>query len=171
MRSFGPYTLTAGILLFILGIIGLVVPRAMSLATSLFLAWLLLIGGALWSYHTWNSFRSSFIDWLKPALLLISGALMLFYPASGVAAIGMLLAFYLLLDSFSSFAMASELRPLPGWGWMIFNAIITLSLALLFLIGWPATSIYLVGIYIAISLIFDGAVLIAIGWAMRKTGI
>jgi uncharacterized membrane protein HdeD (DUF308 family) len=108
------------------------------------------------------------MDWLKPALLLITGGLVLFYPASGVAAVGLLLAIYLLLDAFGSFALAQSIHPAKGWGWMTFNGVISVLLATLFLIGWPATSLWLVGLYVGISLLFDGWALITIGWMLRQ---
>jgi uncharacterized membrane protein HdeD (DUF308 family) len=41
-------------------------------------------------------------------------------------------------------------------------------LAALFMIGWPETSYWLVGLYVAISLVFDGWALLFIGWTLRK---
>ncbi len=167
-RNVGPYTLITGILLLILGSVGIFLPGLMSLEIVLFIAALLLIGGIFWAIHTYKNNPNSFIDWLKPVLLLISGGLMLFYPTPGIAAIGLLLAIYLLLDAFGSFALAHAIHPLKGWGWMTFNGIASLVLALLFLIGWPVTSLWLVGLYVGISLFFDGWALIFLGWALRK---
>ncbi len=43
------------------------------------------------------------------------------------------------------------------------NTLITgILLILLFLIGWPVTSLWLVGLYVGISLLFDGWALVAI---------
>ena len=50
---------------------------------------------------------------------------------------------------------------------MVFNGVISALLAILFLIGWPATSLWLVGLYVGISLVFDGWALITIGWMSR----
>lgn len=108
------------------------------------------------------------MDWIKPALLLIIGGLMLFYPVSGVAVLGLLLSIYLLLDAMHSLALAQSIYPAKGWGWMAFNGLISVLMASLFLIGWPATSLWLVGLYVGISLLFDGWALIAIGWMLRK---
>jgi uncharacterized membrane protein HdeD (DUF308 family) len=168
LRKFGPYTLVTGVLLTILGIVGIVFPILMSLVTGVFVAWLLLIGGVFWAIHTYNYSPKSVMDWLKPALLLIIGGLVLFYPASGVAAVGLLLAIYLLLDAFGSFALAQSIHPAKGWGWMTFNGVTSVLLATLFLIGWPATSLWLVGLYVGISLLFDGWALITIGWMLRQ---
>ena len=167
-NKFGRHTLIAGVLLTILGIIGLIAPGLMSIATAVLVSWMLFFGGAFWSYQIWQSGRRSFLDWLKPILLTLTGGLMLFYPLSGVAAIGLLLAIYLMFDAIGSFMLGKDLHPDKGWGWMAFNGVVSLSLAIFFLIGWPATSLFLVGVYVAISLFFDGWVLMIIGWAARK---
>ncbi len=168
--NFGSYTTTTGILLLVLGAAGIFLPGLVSLGTVFFIAGLLITGGIIWSVHTYKHNAGNVMDWIKPALLLIIGSLILFYPQSGVAAVGLLLAVYLFLDAFGSFALAQLIHPLSGWGWMVFNGIVSLLLALLFLIGWPATSMWLVGLYISISLLFDGGALVAIGMAMRKSG-
>ncbi len=166
--KFGSYTLVTGFLLIILGTAGLFLPGIISLGTAIFVAWLLIVGAIIWATHTYKYHAKSVMGWIKPALLLITGGLMLFYPLSGVAAVGLLLAIYLLMDAFGSFALAQSIHPAKGWGWMTFNGIISALLAMLFLIGWPETSLWLVGLYVSISLLFDGIALIAVGAAIRK---
>ena len=168
LDKFGPYTFITGILLIVLGTVGVFLPGVMSLGTEIFIAWLLLIGAIFWAIHTYKYSPKSVMDWLKPALLFVIGGLMVFYPVSGVAGVGLLLAIYLLLDAFGSFAFAQSIHPAKGWGWMTINGATSAVLAALFLIGWPATSLWLVGLYVAISLLFDGWALLFIGWALRK---
>jgi uncharacterized membrane protein HdeD (DUF308 family) len=60
------------------------------------------------------------------------------------------------------------MHPAKGWGLMTFNGVVSALLASLFLIGWPATSLWLVGLYVSISLLLDGWALVAIGWMLRK---
>ena len=166
--NFGRLSLIAGILLIILGITGVILPELMSLEASILIASLFLIGGVFWLIHSFQARSKEWSEWLKPVLLLISGALMLFYPMTGVATIGLLLAFYLLIDAYGSFLMAYGLRPKKGWGWMVFNGVTSLVLAILFLIGWPVSSLWLVGVYISISLFFDGWGLLTIAWLQHK---
>jgi uncharacterized membrane protein HdeD (DUF308 family) len=168
LEKFGPYTLITGILLIVLGTAGILLPGVMALGTVIFFAWLLLTGGALWAVHTYKYSPNHVMDWLKPALLFVTGGLMLLYPTSGVAAVGLLLAIYLLMDAYGSFVLAQSIYPAKGWGWMTFNGALSFLMAILFLIGWPATSLWLVGLYVGISLLFDGWALVAIGWALRK---
>ncbi|MGV6858481.1 MAG: HdeD family acid-resistance protein [bacterium] len=169
--NFGKRTTIIGWILMIIGAIGMVLPQVMALQATLFIALLFLAGGIMWATHTFKYSRQQWGDWLKPILLIMSGGLMLFYPANGIAALGLLLAIYLMLDAFSSFTLAYGLHPLKGWGWMAFNGVLSLLLSVLFLIGWPETSVFLVGLYVAISLFFDGWSLLIIGRSLKQTGL
>ena len=167
-RSFA-LTLITGILLIILGTTGIIIPAIMSLATVLFLGWVLILGGIMWGYHTLRYDRRSFHHWFKPVLLIVTGSLALWHPLLGVEAVALLMTIYLILDSYGSFAIAHSMKPAKGTGWMTFNGIVSLGLAIFFLISWPESSIWLVGIFVGISILFDGWALLAIAWSLRKT--
>ena len=165
---FGKWSIGIGILLIIIGLAGIFLPSLIALQAIYLTAFLFIVGGTFWLVHAARYSVGYWSDWLKPVLLLISGLLLLLYPAGGLAAIGLLLAFYLLLDAFGSFTMAMALRPFPGWKWMTFNGAVSLLLALLFLIDWPQSSIYLIGLFISISLLLDGIVLTYLGWVQQQ---
>ncbi len=152
-----------GALLFITGVIGAVVPHVFSLVVAVFLGWLLIIGGILTGYLVYLSNGRSMIAWLKPILLVLIGSLFLFYPVAGVATMAILLTVYLLLDALGSLGVAHDLYPLRGWGWMSINGIVSLILAGILLFAWPAGTAILVGLYIGISLAFDGLALFFLG--------
>lgn len=166
--SFGTYTLITGILLILLGLAGIILPNLLALGTVLFLGWLLFLAGLLWAFHTFKYNPKNFSDWLKPTLLLLCSYLIIFYPISGIEVVSLLLAFYLMMDAFGSFSLARTIHPAKGWGWMTFNGVTSLILAILFLIGGPAASMWLIGIYVGISLFFDGFVLTTIGWKIKQ---
>ena len=162
-KKFRTYSVVVGILLIIAGIIGIFLPQVMSLTVSIFVGWLFVFGGLILGYHVIRSYSKNWVAWFKPVILLITGALLLFFPAAAIAAIGMLLMAYFLLDAFAGFTAAYELRGQKGWGWMLINAILSLILAFIFLIGWPFTSVWLVGLFVGISLLMDGIVLLIMG--------
>lgn len=168
LQRFGPHSLAVGILLIILGSVGIVLPGLMSIATLGFVTGMLMLGGTLWAYHTYKNNPGSLIDWLKPLLLILCGALLLLFPLPGVASLALLLTVYLLLDGYGSFSLAYARYPAKGWGWMAFNGVADLALAVIFMSGWPAASLLLVGIFVGVSLVFDGWALIIIGWTIRK---
>jgi len=86
----------------------------MSLSVSMLVGWMLIIGGLISGYHVIKSYHKKWLAWLKPFILLVTGILLLLYPVSGVAALGLLLAIYFLIDAFAGFSFAFELHPLKG---------------------------------------------------------
>lgn len=162
-KRFRKFSLITGILLMVVGIAGAVLPQVMSLVVTVFLGWMLITGGVLLGYFAFLSRGRSMIAFLKPVLLIITGGLFIFYPLAGLAAIALLLTVYLLLDAFGGFGLAYDLYPMRGWGWMAFNGLMSFILALVLFIGWPLTSPLMVGLYVGISLIFDGLALLTVG--------
>lgn len=167
LKSFGKYSIFIGIMLMVVGVTGAVLPGLMSLEAVIFIAVTMLTGGIFWATHTFRYTRHKVMDWLKPLLLIMIALLMLARPDHGIAALGLFLSFYLMMDAFGSFSIAQARYPEKGWGWMLVNGLISVMLSVMFLIGWPQTSTWLVGLYVAISLFFDGLALAIIGWTAK----
>jgi uncharacterized membrane protein HdeD (DUF308 family) len=151
--------------LLLAGIAGIALPQFMSMAVSFFAGWLMIVAGCIAFYITWHGFRDRWIVWLKPFVLVVVGLLILLHPIAGTAALGLILAVYFLLDGFAGAGSAWEFRPRRGWGWLMFNGILSLLLAAIFIAGWPFSSTWLIGLFIGISLFFDGLSLLMLGLA------
>jgi uncharacterized membrane protein HdeD (DUF308 family) len=160
--------MTVSIILLLLGVIGIVLPQFMSMAIAWFIGWLLLAAGIKLLLITWYGFRDRWIVWLKPFVLIIIGLLILFNPIAGAAALGLMLGIYFLLDGFAGVAFAWELRPSSGWGWLMLNGLMSLALAAIFILGWPFTTAWLVGLLVGISLFIDGLTLLMLGLAAKS---
>ena len=167
IRSTSTLIRMSGLLLCILGMGGIFVPGVVSLVIEVFLGWLMVIGGLLWGYTSYQFRGRSFISWLKPLILIVGGSILLSNPASGIDAIALILSIYLFTDAFGSFGMAYERYPLAGWIWLLVNGTLSLALAVLILIGWPQASTIYLGIYVGISLLFDGLSLFILGLALK----
>jgi len=151
------------ILLIILGISGILIPQALSFAIEIFFAGLMIAAGILLAYHNYKSIFTSFINWLKPLILIIGGILLLVFPISGISTIMLVLSFYFFTDAFASFGLSHERYPHSGWVWMTFNGVLSALLAMLILVGWPQSSLIYLGIFVGISLLFDGIALFMLG--------
>ncbi len=149
-----------GIVLSLIGLLGIFLPQVISITLSLLIAVLLIFSGLSLAYLTWYSYNRSGLAWLKPFVLVSLGLLIAFYPITGVAALGLMLIVYFLLDGFASISFAFALKPLPGWGWTLFSGIVSLILAIVFIIDWPFSAMWLVGLFVGISLLFDGIALL-----------
>ena len=151
---------TVGVILMIIGFAGAMFPVAASLTTVVFVAWMLLMSGFLVGYFTYKSDASDWKGWLKALIFFGVGIYMIVSPAGGIATLGLLFSIYFFMDSFSSFALAASFYPNKGWGIWTVNAILSLIMAIIFVAGWPHTSILLIGLLVGFSLFFDGLALV-----------
>ena len=151
---------TVGIILMVLGFLGAVFPVAASVTTLVFVSWLLLFVGVLTGYFTYVTDPSDWRGWLKTLIFLGVGIYMLVSPAAGIATLGLLFSIYFFMDTFSGFMLAGSFYPNKGWGIWAFNALLSLLMAMIFVIGWPHTSIVLIGLLVGFSLFFDGLALV-----------
>lgn len=155
------------ILLMLIGVVGIALPQFLSMAIALFAGWLLLFAGSIALFITWHGFRDRWVTWLKPFALIAVGLLILLNPLAGTAALGLMLAIYFMFDGFAGVGSAWEMRPQQGWGWLMFNGATSLLLAMVFILGWPFSSAWLIGFFIGISLLIDGISLLMFCLATR----
>ncbi|MBD3813520.1 HdeD family acid-resistance protein [Halothiobacillus sp.] len=167
VHGFGRFTLIIGLVLIVLGAVGVMAPVIFSFITATLFAWLLIVSGLVWAWHGYQHGRS-LMDWLKAILLLTVGVLILFQPVIGIASIALLFSAYFLLDAFVSFFLSSKTAQMGIRIWMIFNGLIDIALAVVFLLNWPDAALWMVGLFVGISLIFDGWALTMIGWSIRR---
>jgi len=163
LQKFSKYSKVTGIVFILLGLGGIFYPQIMSLVTAVFYGWLLLFSSFMIAFHTWQTNKSDWLGWLKAVLLFVVGALMAVNPLPGVAALGILLAMYFFMDAFASVALAFRVKPQNNWWLILLNGILSLALGGYLLAGWPFSSLYLVGLFIGLSLFFDGVILLSMG--------
>ena len=160
---FKKYAKISGSIFIVLGAAGIIFPNFMSLTTLVFVSYLMLFAGLSAGWLTWVSNKKDWAGWLKSFLLVLVALLMIFYPMEGVATLGLLFAIYFLADAFAGFGLAFSLKPQKIWWLWLINAITSLVLGVLFIVGWPSSSVFLVGLFVGISLLFDGIALLSGG--------
>lgn len=168
LEKFSTHTILAGILMLVVGAIGIIVPVQMSMVVIALLGWLFIVSAFIQGYITYKTYRGSFSAWLKPILSLVSGILLFVFPIEGVAVLAVMLSAYLMIDAFSSIGFGLDYRPNRWWWVHIINALISIVLAVLIMVGWPVSSLFWVGLYAAISLFFDGVALVSMGIVAKK---
>ncbi len=168
IEKFKKYATIGGIIFILLGLAGIFFPVIMTFSTLIFVSYLLLVAGLSSAWLTWINHRTDWLGWLKSIILIGVALYMIFYPLGGVAALGLLFSFYFFMDSFGSIALAgSSEDTTTKWLW-IANAITSFLLAFIFIIKWPFSSLWLVGLFVGISLFFDGIALLSGVYAIKK---
>jgi len=166
--NFKKYATISGIMFIVMGVVGILYPVIMTYSSLVFIAYLMLVAGLFSAWLTWKSNKTDWAGWLKSFMLVLVAVLLLGYPLSGVAALGLLFAVYFFTDAFAGFGLAFSLKPQKVWVFWLFNAITSLVLGVLFLINWPTSSLYLIGLLVGISLLFDGIALLSGGTFINK---
>lgn len=158
----------AGILFILLGLAGAIYPVFASFATVIFVSWLMLIAGIFAGYFTYVTDRSDWSGWLKSIILIGVALYMLLSPLGGIATLGLLFSIYFFMDAFSGLMLSSTIYPNKGWGLWAINAVLSLVMAVIFVVNWPFSSMYLIGLLVGFSLFFDGLALLMAGNVMEE---
>jgi len=159
-----------GIVTLIFGILACMAPLASGVAVSLFVAILLIAAGiaqAAFAFQT-GSFGKGLLTFLFGGLTILCGIVVLAHPLLGLASLTLVLAVYFLVDGISAIATAFQLKPLSGWGWMLFGGIVSVILGVLIWSNWPLSGVWAVGILVGIRLIVAGWSMIVLGSIGRE---
>lgn len=149
--------LLLGIGLIALGVIAISSATYTTLASMIFLGILLLAGGVAQVIYSFAATRWSgfFISLLIGILYAIVGFLLMAHPAASALSLTMLLAaFYMVSGLF--LIIGSFMMKFEHWGWALFSGVVKFILGLLIWQGWPATGLWVFGLFIGIDLIFYG---------------
>lgn len=162
LEKFDKNARLTGIVMIVIGIIGIIFPRVLSFTLNLFISTIFLMSAMVLAYSAYASNAKALIIWLKPLLLLVLSLLILFNPAIVISTLGIILVIYFLMDGIASIVLAIKMRIVRGWFFMLLNGLLSLLLGFIMLVGWPFSSVWMVGLLVGISFVFDGIALLAL---------
>ncbi|MBB3612737.1 HdeD family acid-resistance protein [Rhizobium sp. BK602] len=133
-----------------------------TIAAVFYVGVLMTAAGALQILHafrlrTWGGF---FLWLLSGLLYAIAGAAAFTNPALASAILTLLLALLTLASGMFRLLIGFRAKPTKGWGWIIASGVVTAVAGLILIVGWPVNSIWLLGLLLAIDLMFQGMTLI-----------
>lgn len=168
-RSRG-WSIFLGILLVVAGLFSIAMPPYAGIAASLFFGWLILVAGVAHLIYAWSEHGAGNILWqiLIGIVYVVAALYLLFYPVSGMAALTLVLAFYIAVAGILEIVEFSALRPLRGAGWFLVDGIISLVLAGLIFYHWPSSSFWAVGILVGVTMLFSGIARLALSVPVRR---
>lgn len=119
-------------------------------------------------YFPAGSWGMGVMAFLGGAFAVICGILVLFDPLRGLAALTLVLAIYFVIDGIQRIVLAFRLRPVDGWGWVLFGGLLSILLGVLIWSRWPLSGVWAVGTLVGIHILFGGWTMIAITMAARR---
>ena len=170
-RSWG-WMLALGVLFLILGVIGLYMTTALTLASVLFFGALLLAGGVFQLIDAFKCRGWKSILWYVfiAILYLIAGIAVILNPVGASVVLTAVLASMLIAIGGLRIMMAFQLRGTKSWAWLLVGGIAAMALGLVILAQWPVSGLWVIGLFVALEMILHGASLVFIGLAAREAG-
>ncbi len=111
---------------------------------------------------------AGFFHHLLAAILFgVIGLLLVTRPLISAEALTFVMAIFFLIGGLFEL-IGSFIVALPGWGWQALDGIITIALGALVLTQWPASGLWVIGLFIGIDLIFYGFTWIALALGLRS---
>lgn len=174
LRKHSTWFIVYGIVMALLGLFAIAAPGIATLAVSLTIGWLLIIGGVFGLVAVISSGRSAPGFWwnlITAIVCVLAGLSLLFRPISGVITLTIILAAYLLASGVGHLMLAIGYRQqIPNaWLWMAFSGVIDIVLGFIIISGMPGTAVWVLGLLVGINLMMAGIALIMAALAVRKT--
>ena len=170
LRKAGAWVIVWGILLIISGGLAIMQPVVAALALDIFLGWLLVFaGGVQIVYAIQNRTAPGFrLHILSAILTFLLGIFMLMKPGIGIATVTLFIGAFLIANGVSEVMHGFRLKPNKGWGWVLFDGILSIVIALLIASGWPQSSFSFIGVLMGVLMIYGGVWRIMLGSTLRN---
>ena len=158
------WLMIAGVLSLLGGIVAIALPNIASVATAIFVGWLLVFASALDvvdAFSTRDGRRRAL--WLLMAVLtFIAGLYLLVAPLDGTFTLTVVLVIWFVAIGVARIVIAIADRDTPGAGWLGLSGVLSLVLGLLIALELPESAAWAIGLIVGVDLIFSGVVLIAL---------
>ena len=110
-----------------------------------------------------------FLLWaLLGVLYIIAGFVTFQNPLLAAVLLTLILGASLVVSGIMRIILAFSMKRETPWIWVALSGAVTLLLGVLILMRWPVSSLYILGLFLGIDLIFAGACWIGIGLGLRR---
>ena len=170
MTRMTAWSIGVSVLMIVTGVVAICLPVLAGVTVTAVIGWLLVLSGVLHIAFAWRAVRPGMVLW-EILLGVVYGAVGLYLaarPLDGLQSLTIALAIYLFIESALECVLSFELRPLPGAGWILFDGIVTLILAMLIVGTWPSSALWVIGTLAGISMFFSGVTRLMFSLAARR---
>jgi uncharacterized membrane protein HdeD (DUF308 family) len=171
IRQYWMWFLALGIVLVVFGSIAIgwsCIATVTVAATWLFGMFLLAGGIAEIINSFWvGRWSGMLVHLLLGVLYAMVGFMIIDQPESAAVQITLLIAIFLMLSGIFRVVFAISER-FTGWGWVLLNGVVAFFLGLLIYKQWPASGLWVIGLFLGIELILNGWAWIMLSLGVRR---
>jgi uncharacterized membrane protein HdeD (DUF308 family) len=160
------------VVLIVLGFLALALPFEAGIAIAIAVAILVIAAGVIHLAGTLAARTTGAFFWrlLVGCAYLICGVYLLLHPRLNLLSLTLLLAALFFIEGIFHIITYFKLRPARGSGWILFDGIITVLIALMIWRSWPSSAIWAVGTLIGINLLMSGFTRLMYSSAIGRIG-
>jgi uncharacterized membrane protein HdeD (DUF308 family) len=164
------WSIALSILLILAGLFAILIPSVSGIAITLVFGWIMILSGITHFIFAFKTHTTGGLIWelLIGAVYLFTGVYLILHPLDALIALTLILACYLFFEAIVEFIQFFQLRPRHGAVWLLVDGIITLILAVMIWRAWPASSIWVIGTLVGISMIFSGVSRLMLSLAAKR---
>lgn len=160
-----------GIALMILGAISIGASTVATLFSVIILGIIIFLSGAIILFDAftfwWKKWSGFLVHAIIGILYLSIGLMLIRNPIEGSVSLTLLLGIFYIAAGVFRIAFSSLLQT-PRWGWSWFNGLITLIIGILIITSWPGSSLFIIGLFVGIDLVFTGLAYVMSALAARN---
>lgn len=169
-RKWG-WLLALGILMVVLGMVGLGMTYWLTVFAVIWFGILSFIGGIaqLFDAFKHKGWKSTAWHVLIGLVYLAAGVVMVFLPLASAVWLTLFIAAALIAIGVMRIVMAFQVKGGSlAWLWLALAGVVSILLGAMIFANWPIAGAWVIGLFVAIDLIFHGAALISIAIAARS---
>ncbi|WP_113911531.1 HdeD family acid-resistance protein [Roseovarius dicentrarchi] len=162
--------IATGIVMIVAGAAAIAFPYLSSLGVTVCVGLMLVISGiaqgiGAFRYPRWTGIAMGLIF---AAFGLIAGGYLLLRPAEGVFALTIIAAAFFLAEGIVKAVLAFQMRPVAGWGWILFDGAASVVLGILLWWQLPSAALWALGVLAGIRIMVSGWTLVMVPIALGR---
>lgn len=170
VRRASGWSIVLGILMILAGMITIVEPMMGGIVVVIIVGWMAIFNGGAQLFYAFSGHEAKHRWWevILALLYIVGGIYLLMHPLGGLLALTLLISSFLVVYGIFAIILSFRMKPVAGWGWVLFDGVITLILGCMIYVRWPSTSEWVIGTLIGISFIMSGVSRLMLSLAVRR---
>jgi uncharacterized membrane protein HdeD (DUF308 family) len=170
LRAKWGWIVALGVVYVVAGVIALGSVVIATVATVFVVGIMMVLAGVFevisaFQIKTWGRF----LFWLALGVLyIVAGFVAWDNPLLTAVWLTLILGAALVASGITRIFLAFNMQHGSPWIWVVVSGLITLLLGVIILIHWPVSSLYTLGIFLGVDLVFAGAGWIGLGMGLRQ---
>ncbi|WOD40017.1 HdeD family acid-resistance protein [Nodosilinea sp. E11] len=159
------------IVLIVLGLLAIISPMVASAFFTAMMGWIALFSGGVMIIQSFRSHpvRGFWLNLIVGIFYAVAGLYILFNLGAAILALTLAFGVLFVVEGVFTIIMGFTQKAGRSMSWLVvLNGVVTLILGIMVLNRWPVSALWLIGLYVGISLFFSGISLLAAALAARK---